>query len=244
MNTTAFSTHGRWLAAGLMAVLTLGATAVGAPRVCADVMTSNPDGIAQADISQSRWYVYRDGGASDNHGQWTFYLVDPTIPPARVAQAMNNILAPNLVYRPGPHEGTTCAKFDIHLQAEFQWVGLAVTGPNYQQARSGLAFDLKGAFDLSKARRLVFWARGERGNEYVQVKVAVFAGVPNGDSAQIPAATRWIPLTTVWTRYELELAGMNLTRVVSPFVFVVDKAHNPGGAVTFYVGDVYFEMGR
>jgi len=231
MNRRRGTTVDRSLAAGLLVLLLLG----GSTR--ADLAAAG-----QRAPVPSRWYVYRDGGSADNHGQWTFYLIDPTIPPDRVARTINRVLVPTLVSRPGPRDGATCARFDIQLQGEFQWVGIAVTGPAYRFGRPGVSFERDGAFDLTGARRLVFWARGERGDEYIQIKAAVFGDVPNGDSARLPAATTWLPLTKAWSRYALDVSTMNLTRVVSLFAFVVDRAHNPGGTLTFYLGDIYFEM--
>lgn len=186
-----------------------------------------------------RWYVYRDSDAPDNHGFWTNYLVDPRIEEKRVRQIINRIMNPSLVERARPVEPATWVKVDVSLQDEFQWVGLAVASQeNYWGDTPG------PGFDLSAARKLVFRARGQEGGESIQVKVAICGDKKYGDSARIPAATEWITLTPNWRSYELDLKGTDLRRVITLFAFVADKAHNPQGALTFYLDEIYFDMGR
>jgi hypothetical protein len=94
------------------------------------------------------------------------------------------------------------------------------------------------AYDLSKVRKLVFWARGERGGEVVRVSVAITGDKPFGDSARAPAESEWLTLGKGWKQYEVDLRGVNLKRVVTPFVILSNKDYNTRD-ITFYLDDIY-----
>src|SRR6185436_1393695 len=119
------------------------------------------------------------------------------------------------------------------------WAGLAAASADDYWGRA----PSDAAYDLSAARNLVFFARGARGGESIQVKVAIAGDQPYGDSAPYPAETPWITLGKDWARYELPLESFDLRRVITPFAFVVSRAHGSGsGAFTFYLDEIYFEM--
>jgi hypothetical protein len=135
-----------------------------------------------------------------------------------------------------PHTGETCVRVGVTLKPPF-WCGIAVScAPKFWGKKPGVP-----AFNLSRAKKLVFYARGDQGGEYIQVKVAITGDERFGDSAKFPAATKWLSLRKGWQRYELDLRGYDLKRVVTPFVFVTDLTHNRPGSFTFYLDDIHFE---
>jgi hypothetical protein len=173
----------------------------------------------------ARWYVYSDGGASGNHGEWTNYM------PAEAGK----MIKLSLVDTDRPHLGKTCIKAEVQWRAPF-WCGVAVSSlPDFWGEKEGKAFDLR------KAKRLVFHARGARGGEVVQFKVAIAGDKPFGDSARSPASTEWLRLTRDWQRYELDVSGLDLSRVVTPFCFVTSRDYNRGN-ISFFLDEIYFEM--
>ena len=74
----------------------------------------------------------------------------------------------------------------------------------------------------------------------IQVKVGITGGNPYGDSTPLPFDTGWIQLTREWRRYELPLDGAALNRVISPFVLITNRAHNPAGKALIYLDEIYF----
>jgi hypothetical protein len=105
--------------------------------------------------------------------------------------------------------------------------------------------------DLRRARKLIFYARGERGGERIQVK-AIFAGdKPYGDKisndnsapAPLPLITDWITLEREWKRYELQIDNPDqLYRVITPFAVITSLPYNPGGSITVYLDEIYYEL--
>jgi hypothetical protein len=175
------------------------------------------------------WYVYRDADSKENHGYFTNVI------PAEGAK----MLTWNMSDRADPQSGGTCMKVNCKFAAP-NWCGLAVSClPDYfgvKDSPPGTAFNLQGA------RRLVFWAKGEKGNEYIQVKCAAFGDKPFGDSAKTPIESEWIHLTKGWKEYHIDVSGYDLHRVINPFLFVTDKAHNEDDDITFYVDEIFYEL--
>ncbi len=173
----------------------------------------------------SRWYVYSDAGAKGNRGEWTNFM----------PKEAGKMIRLSLVEKDRPFAGSTCIRVDVQWLNPF-WCGVAVSClPDYWGETPAPAFDLR------RARKLVFHARGARSGECIQVKVAIAGDKKFGDSALLPAATKWISLTDRWRRYELDLSGVNLARVVTPFCFVTSRDYNRAN-ITFYLDEIYFEL--
>lgn len=175
-----------------------------------------------------KWYIYKDADSKENHGEWTNWMAQ---------RNPENMMELSLVDRTHPYSGDTAIKVKVNFKNS-SWGGIAVASlPNYWgETQSNFAYD------LSNAERLVFYARGESGGESIQVKVAIAGDKPYGDSSKIPASTRWINLSAGWQRYELSLEGFNLRRVITPFSFVTDKAHNGRDSITIYLDEIYFVL--
>jgi hypothetical protein len=98
--------------------------------------------------------------------------------------------------------------------------------------------DEKGGFDLSGARKLVFWARGEKGGEVVTFKmggVGLGHQYPDSDSA----ITEPIALTKGWKEYTIDLKDKNLSHIIGGFAWVSTAKENPSN-ITFYLKDIYY----
>ena len=185
-------------------------------------------GSASAQQVPGRWYVYNDSDSEENHGEWT------NVMPAEGAQ----MIKLNLVDRTNPASGTTSVRVEIKFASPW-WSGLAVASvADYWGDKPGAA-----AYNLQGATKLVFKARGERGDESIQVRVGITGDKRYGDSLRLPASTPWITLTKEWRTYELDVAGLDLKRIITPFVFVANRDHNPDGGLVFHLDEVHFLMG-
>lgn len=128
-----------------------------------------------------------------------------------------------------PHSGPMCLAFTYKAADGF--VAVAWQSPPNDWG------DLPGGRDLTGATKLTFWARGERGGEKVEFKMGIYGPdkpFPDTASAALPAVT----LTTEWQQHTIDLAGKDLSRVKTAFVW---SLAGQGRAVTFYLDDVRYE---
>jgi outer membrane protein OmpA-like peptidoglycan-associated protein len=98
---------------------------------------------------------------------------------------------------------------------------------------------IKGAgYDLTAAKQLTFWARGEKGGERLaEIKIGGIVGpYPDTDTASRGA----LMLTPEWKLYTIDLTGKDLRHIVGGFAFIVRRADNPQGCV-FYLDQIQFE---
>jgi len=129
--------------------------------------------------------------------------------------------------------GTGCLVVEIKAQGREGWAGL------YWQTPANNWGKIKGAgYDLSAAKRLTFWARGEKGGEKItQVKMGGLIGpYPDTDEASIGP----LRLNKEWTQYVIDLTGKDLRHIVGGFAFSVRRSDNPRGAV-FYLDEIIYE---
>ena len=185
-------------------------------------------------LASSRVYIFKDSEVINvNKGVWA------NIMPSLAAE--KDYIRFKTFIKPGIENIGTCVQvtFD-NLDKAPHWGGLVVP---VKQDYWGKEPDLKAGLDLSKSKRLVFWLKGENGNEQVQIKAAITNSQEYGDSAEIPLATDWLTLTKEWTKYEIEIKdGEQLKRVITPFVIIANEAHNDSGKVVIYVDEIYYEF--
>lgn len=133
------------------------------------------------------------------------------------------------------HSGTSAMRWHYSGQETQgqKWAGV------YWQAPAYFWGDRIGGYNLTGATRLTFWARGEFGGEKVRFMVGGINGLYN-DSLQPARKSPVLSLTTTWTKYSINLANANLTRIGGGFGWTAEKDKNPEGA-TFYLDDIRFE---
>jgi hypothetical protein len=95
-------------------------------------------------------------------------------------------------------------------------------------------------------KKLVFFARGERGGEIVKAQIGALGDRPFGDSLPKPVVTDDLKLTKDWVRYEVDLKDVpssQLTRICNGFGLVAERLSQPETATEtqFYIDDVYYE---
>ena len=161
--------------------------------------------------------VYDDRGSANNH-----YIPAGWMGNAK-ATKMDDGWATN------PHGGKTCLRFDYNDTTA--WSGIVWQDPMNDWG------DQAGGWNLTGAKALTFWARGEKGGEVVSFKFGILGPdkkFPDSGSGEIPAVT----LTKEWKEYSIDLAGKDLTHIKTGFVWSLAGQAAP---VTFYVDDIRFE---
>jgi hypothetical protein len=104
--------------------------------------------------------------------------------------------------------------------------------------RGTCAINLQAAGPLSSVRKLTLWARGAKGGEVVEFKVGATDTLPKPGRS-----TGKVTLSTEWKQYEINLEGLDTTRVAGLFAWIAADLDNPQGAV-FYLDDMQFEGSR
>lgn len=166
--------------------------------------------------------VYTDARSPDNHYIPAGYMGDYSDVKIDVACFDN------------PRSGTTCIKvtYSNAVSQGARWAGM------YWQSPANNWGDKKGGFDLTGAKKLTFWARGEKGGERVEeFKLGGITGLyPDSDIAGIGP----VMLTQEWKQYEIDLSGKDLSYISGGFCWATNIDVNTDGAV-FYLDDIKYE---
>lgn len=127
-----------------------------------------------------------------------------------------------------PHLGKTCLKVDYTYLDN--WGGVVWQDPANDWG------DKPGGLDLTGAKQLSFWARGDKGGEVVGF---VF-GLLGSDKTYSDSGTGKIEatLTKEWKQYSIPLAGKDLSQIKTGFAWTLAATGHP---VTFYLDDVKYE---
>lgn len=133
-----------------------------------------------------------------------------------------------------PYKGKTCIKF-VYDSTESQdkgWAGVFWQNPANNWGGK------KGGFNLKGARKLTFWARGNKGNEKIRkFQVGGISGVySDSDVASIGP----IVLHKEWRQYTINLKNKDLSYISGGFCWVGTASDNPGG-ITFFLDEIKFE---
>lgn len=129
-----------------------------------------------------------------------------------------------------PHEGSTCI-YVRYASAE-DWVTVAWQNPGHNWG------EVAGGFDLTKATRLTFWAKGETGKENVEFMVGMEQGQSAVSRDTLRATTGIIKLKKEWKKYNIPLEDLDRTRLITGFLFRIEGQGKP---VVFCLDDIQFE---
>ena len=103
--------------------------------------------------------------------------------------------------------------------------------------RPVIAYTSETLLDLSGAKRMVFFAKGELGGETIKAiaigKPPDLVSTPPLNALQFEVVSPNIVLTSDWKRYELHLGGLDLKDVSSPFGLVIS---NQRGSTPIFPG--------
>lgn len=127
-----------------------------------------------------------------------------------------------------PHDGSASIK--MRYEGKYSWVGVAWQNPPNNWG------DQDGGFDLTGARELELWARGEYGGEKVSLGVGLLGkDTAFPDSGQTKVDN--IVLTRGWQRYAVPLDKIDLTSLKTGFVVTISGRSAP---VTIYLDSIRF----
>src|SRR5919106_1654431 len=122
-----------------------------------------------------------------------------------------------------------------------------------RNGKAGLAYVGDAPMDLSGARRVHFFLMGDKGGEMVKVYVAGKSPSSGQNSSGQNASSLRpdslfrekfarsgaITLTNDWERYEISLAGVDLTGVTAPFAIELLRGRNSGPQAIYFKFIVY-----
>lgn len=129
-----------------------------------------------------------------------------------------------------PHSGDTCIY--VRYEDDDDWVTVAWQHPGNNWG------DVPGGFDLSKANELTFWAKGEAGTEKVEFMVGMEQAQNAVSRDSLQASTGIIRLHKDWTKYNIPLAKLDRSRLITGFLFRIEGQGKP---VVFRLDDIQFE---
>lgn len=168
------------------------------------------------------FYVYADKGAIVNHYIPSGWMGDYSDIRVDIGSSDN------------PYFGKTCTKITYANKASngARWAGLYWQNPpnNWGGVDAGK--------DLSRATKLTFWARGEKGGE--RVEEFKMGGVMGEYSDSDTAGIGPVILEQNWKQYTIDLSGKDLSYVIGGFAWATNLDVNPDGAV-FYLDEIKYE---
>lgn len=135
-------------------------------------------------------------------------------------------------WKKNPKEGKSCFKiiYNAKRAQNAGWAGI------YWQNPPNNWGTVKGGYDLSKAKKLFFYARGEKGGELVEFKMG---GITGKYSDTGMATTGPVELTKEWKLYEIDLTDIELSYISGGFCVVFSAQMDPDGCA-FYIDEVYY----
>lgn len=169
-----------------------------------------------------KFYIYADQGYFKNHYVPSGWMGD-------YGDVKLNDASPDK-----PYSRKTCIKITYTAEKKqgAGWAGI------YWQDPANNWGNLKGGYDLTGAKKLTFWARGETGKEIIgEFKIGGING-EHSDTASLSIGP--IALTPEWKEYTIDLKDEDLSLIIGGFSFVISSMDNPEGA-TFYLDDIAFE---
>jgi len=182
--------------------------------------------------------VYRDRDIAGNHYTPSGWMGD------------TGDIELNECYRDDTHSGSTAIRVRYTAEGNgphescdappCNWAGV------YWQHPAENWGDRPGGYDLTGARALTFWAKGENGGEKISFKIGG-VGCDSGEYPDSLCPVRVFDpaptvLTTTWTVYTVPLsADLNLSHLVGGFLWTASKSDNPTGA-TFYLDDIQYHF--
>lgn len=161
--------------------------------------------------------VYADKGSADNH----------YVPAGWMGNTKS--IKMDEGWTKNPHDGKTCCRFEY--TASDDWGGVV-----WQDSANDWG-DKPGGWNLTGAKKLVFWARGGKGGEVVSFKFGILgADKQYYDSAG--AGLDSVKLTKHWKKYGINLSGKDLKCIKTGFAWSLAGQGKP---VVFYLDDIHYE---
>lgn len=189
-----------------------------------NVVLAQPPGIPFAEVTVFKpFYIYSEKGSLENH-----YVPSGFMPDGKC-------LALDDAWTENCHSGKSCIRVEYDVacsQKDQKWAGIYWLNPanNWGQR--------KGGFNLTGARQLTFWARGDKGGEQIQeLSVGgIMGNYPDTDIAVMGP----VILSNEWRRYTIDLRGKDLSYISGGLAWSTTESVNPESC-TFYLDEIRFE---
>lgn len=139
----------------------------------------------------------------------------------------------NGICRINPKKGIYCfqIKYSAQMKQKFGWSCIYWQNPAHNWG------GMKGGYNLKKAKKVYFYARGGKGREKVEFNIG---GIKGRFSDSIGhKSTGIVQLTTNWKLYEIDLADIDLSYISSGFSVILTRMNNPDGC-TIYIDEPYY----
>jgi len=168
------------------------------------------------------FYIYADKASAGNHFVPSGWMGD------------YGDLKVDGAWKENPYSGDSCMKMTF-CGCAYQgarWAGI------YWQNPANNWGTVDAGYNLSKATKLAFWARGAKGGERIEeFKVGGMSGAySDSDSASIGPVT----LNKEWTQYSIDLQGKDMSYIIGGFCWVANMDANPDG-FDMFLDEVKFE---
>ncbi len=129
----------------------------------------------------------------------------------------------------------TCIRVQYDLECsrkDERWAGIYWLNPANNWGHR------KGGFNLTGAKKMTFWARGEKGGEQIQeFTIGGIAGnYPDSDMITLGP----VILTPQWRQYTIDLRGKDLSYISGGFAWITNENVNTDTCI-FYLDEIRFE---
>ena len=196
---------------------------------------------AELDEESSYVWVYREFGDTENH--FTQKAMMWGSDKSLIRDMDEN-------WQDDPHSGTSCIRCE-QKTASGDWGGWMFLngyledGSSVAQLNDGSA-DGQG-LDLTGAKTLSFWAKGENGGEKIEFFTCGF-GYDGGDNHKLvkyPDSTHkkslgFVSLSDEWKQYSINLGSADMSYIVCGFGYVLSGDRSGNGTSVFYIDDICF----
>lgn len=167
------------------------------------------------------FYIYQDARSRENHYIPSGWMGD------------YSGIKMNEAWKDRPYSGATCLQFTYNQKGNDRWAGI------YWQSPPNNWGERKSNMNIVGAKKCTFWARGEKdGIVMEKFKVGGIRGTNFTDTAEVEIGP--ITLKNKWEKFEIPLAGEDLSMIIGGFCWVATMDANPDGAV-FYLDEIKFE---
>jgi len=168
------------------------------------------------------FYVYSDRGSISNH----------YIPSGWMPASASQDLKYDQSWKENPYLGDTCIRITYNDNSGTRWAGI------YWQQPANNWGTIDAGYDLSAAKKLTFWARGEKGGERIEEFKAggIMGELSDSDASSIGP----VILNKEWTQYTIDLSGKDMSYIIGGFCWATNVDVNPEGVV-FYLDEIKYE---
>lgn len=167
-------------------------------------------------VSRFPFYVYQDATSKINNYVLTGWTGD------------YRQLKVDSRYKESDTEENTCVKLSYVPRMDSKY---GFTGISFQANPENFWGSLRGGYDLTKAKRLFLFARGERGGEKVEF------GMRKLHMNEMTQSVGVISLTKDWKLYEIDLSGLTFNDMAGGFYVILrSKVYSE----TVYLDEIYY----